>query len=354
MRKTLYVIVCVLLCLCMLGCNDLTSKLQDTKLIVSLGFEKGEVFQLDTLSCMEPEVYVYLTDMQIEYESVFGNALWTYMNDDGKTMGERLKDNAIANISQIKAMHLLADKRDVFLDEEEIQKALQAAKTYFGNLKQNEIEVLMVDEENLFEMYKEYALANKVYSYIIKDINPEISDDEARTIIVKNIFLQTYSLNGLSEKITFTEDKKKETYNKIFAIKKRFDAGEDFDTLSSEYSDDKKQSHSIGKGDTTSEYEEVAFSLAEGETSEVIETENGYFIIQCISSFDLEQTQRNKIKIIEERKKQVFEMEYLEFVNELPKNMNIECWEKIKLINSEDLPKISFFEVYEQYFSSNW
>ena len=28
-------------------------------------------------------------------------------------------------------------------------------------------------------MYEEYALSGKVYDYLIADINPEISDDEA-------------------------------------------------------------------------------------------------------------------------------------------------------------------------------
>jgi foldase protein PrsA len=338
----------------MTGCSDLKDKLQDTKIIISIGFDKEEVFRLDTLSCMKSEIYVYLADMQVEYEDAFTASFWTYMNENEETMGMRLIDNAVANISQIKAMHLLADKRGISLDKEEIQKASQAAATYYSSLNTNEIDVLMVNEDNLFEMYKEYALANKVYAYIIKDINPEISDDEARTIVVRNIFLKTYSLNGLGDQLKYSEDKKKETYNKIFELKKQLDAGEDFDMLSSEYSDNQKHSYSFARGETSFDYEEVAFSLAEGEISEIVETENGYFIIQCISSFDLEQTQRNKIKIIEEQKKEVFEKEYLNFVKGLPKNMNQECLDEIQLIPSEDLSEITFLEVYKEYFSLSW
>ena len=33
----------------------------------------------------------------------------------------------------------------------------------------------------------------QVYEYIIKDINPEISDDEARTITVDYILIKTYT-----------------------------------------------------------------------------------------------------------------------------------------------------------------
>ena len=36
---------------------------------------------------------------------------------------------------------------------------------------------MQVKEEDIENLYLEYALADKVYRYIIKDINPEISDD---------------------------------------------------------------------------------------------------------------------------------------------------------------------------------
>jgi len=354
MRKTISIIICMLLCTCITSCDNLTEEFQDKKIIVSIGFDKGEVFQLDTLSCMKSEVYVYLADMQVEYENAFDPSFWAYMNTNGDTMGERLIDNAIANISQIKAMHLLADNRGISLDEEEMKKASNAANAFYTSLSDDEVGMLMVEEELLYEMYKEYALANKVYAYIIKDINPEISDDEARTITVRNIFLKTYTVNGLGEEIEYPEEQGKETYDRILELKERLDAGEDFDSLSLEYSDDQERSFSFGKGDTSPEYEEAAFSLAEGEISDIVKTEKGYFIIQCISSFDLEQTQRNKIKIMEEQKREVFEKEYLEFVKELPKDMNQECFDEIHLISSEDLPTTSFLDVYKQYFPLNW
>ena len=39
-------------------------------------------------------------------------------------------------------------------------------------------------------------LADKVYRQIISDINPEISDDEARTITVQHILIKTVTENA--------------------------------------------------------------------------------------------------------------------------------------------------------------
>ena len=61
--------------------------------------------------------------------------------------------------------------------------------------------------------------------------------------------------------------------------------------------------------------EEAAFNLGTDEISGIVETEHGYHIIKCISTFDRDETDRNKIKIVEQRRKEVFNEEYSGFVD---------------------------------------
>lgn len=42
-------------------------------------------------------------------------------------------------------------------------------------------------QDLITKMYEEYALAEKVYQTIVENVNPEVSDDEARTITVDMI-----------------------------------------------------------------------------------------------------------------------------------------------------------------------
>lgn len=353
MRKFGGVLLLVLFIVGLTACGK-TEELEGMEVVVNLGFEEKEVFRLDTLSCLEPELNIYIADMQMQYEAVFGSDFWTYMDTNGETMDTRLKENVLANTSQIKAMNLLALQRGISLDEEEISNAKKAAESYYSALNDMQIKELDVELSTLEQMYQEYALAGKVYSFIIKDINPEISDDEARTIVVQNIFLKTYSVNGLGERLDYSDDKKREVYSQIVALKKQLNEGADFKLLSLEYSDDDSSEYLIGKGDTEAAYEEVAFSLSEDEISNIVETDSGYYIIQCISSFDLEETQRNKIAIIKEQKKEVFEAEYLDFVQDLPKVLNEELWGKMSLMSSQNLPNDSFSEIYQEYFTYDW
>ena len=72
------------------------------------------------------------------------------------------------------------------LSDQETEMAKEAAKAYFSSLNDTEKVQMGVTEEVIAGLYAEYALANKVYQFIIRDINPEISDDEARTITVQH------------------------------------------------------------------------------------------------------------------------------------------------------------------------
>lgn len=99
------------------------------------------------------------------------------------------------------------------------------------------------------------------------------------------------------------------------------------------------------------EFEEAAFNLGTDEISGIVETEHGYHIIKCISTFDRDETDRNKIKIVEQRRKEVFNEEYSGFVDGLARSLNEDLWEKVGFIENDEVTTSSFFSVYQQVFS---
>lgn len=317
--------------------------------VLTTGFNKDEVFRIDSISCTQPEIMVYLTNIQNQYERIYGMEIWD-VNLDGITLEENVKDIALAQIAQIKTMNLMAEQYDVTLSEEEESQVENAAQAYYASLNETEIEKMGVSKDTIEELYKEYALAGKVYRYIIKDINPEISDDEARTITVQHILLKTYAMDGTGKKIEYTQKAKEDTFDIAYEAWEKAMAGEDFDELIRRYSEDDKSTYSFGKGEMDPAFEDAAFNLGTGEISDIVTTESGYQIIKCISPFNKEETDSNKVKIIEQRKAEVFGQEYNAFVESLTKKLNEELWESIHFIHDENVGTLSFFDVYNAYF----
>lgn len=325
----------------------------DTKVVFTTGFGKDEVFRIDNESCSKAELMVYLTTMQNQYENVYGAEIWN-TTLDGVTLEENVKETVLAKIAQIKTMYLLAEEKGVTPDETDETLIKSAAEEYFRSLNEIEVEYMGVTLEMIEKLYREYVMADKVYQQIIQDINPEISDDEARTITVQHILIRTVMSDGNGNVMPYSEEDKKEAYNEIMEIREQAVSGEhDFAELAAQYSDDSTISYSFGKGEMDAAFEEASFQLGTDEISGVVESEAGYHIIKCINTFNREETDANKLEIVEERREEAFGQEYDAFVDTLARKLNQEVWNTITLIHDSNVGTSNFFDVYEKYFRVN-
>lgn len=346
----------LLLCLCALAFSPVLTSCgsQDgsgTRVVFTTGFGKEDVFRIGSSVCTVPELMVYLTNTANQYESVYGSEVWN-ISLDGVTLEENVKETVLAKIAQSKTMCLLAEARGVALDEEEEKRAKQAAAEYFSSLNETEKELMGVSEETVEQLYREYALADKVYQFIIQDVNPEISDDEARTITVQHILLRTYTTDGAGNRVEYSDKVRQAVYDKACEIYRlAVEEGQDFVELATRYSEDAAITCSFGKGEMEQEFETAAFMLETGEVSQVLQTQSGYHIIKCISTFDREQTDLNKQNIVEERRREVFGQEYDAFVLTLVRRLNTEVWEEVALVHDEKVTTSSFFDIYAKYFA---
>ncbi|MBQ9991001.1 MAG: peptidylprolyl isomerase [Lachnospiraceae bacterium] len=348
-RKKNYslLLVCLISLLLFTGCKEGT-----TKIVFYTGFGKNEVFRIEQTSCSLPELMVYLTTTACRYEKVYGEKIWE-TNLEGITLEDNVKEMVLAQISQIKAMNLLAEKEGVELTREEEEKIREAAQAYYSGLNAREIQTMGVNRDTIRQLYREYALANKVYDYIIRDINPEVSDDEARTITVEHILIKTYTLDEEGKKQEFSESRKKEAYELALGVWEEAAAGKDFNLLVDTYNEDTQAQYSFRKGQMNESFEAAAFNLGKGEISEVVETEYGYHIIKCITTFNQEETDANKVQIVEEKRKEVFDERYSDFAEGLTKAFNTSLWEKVSLIRDEEVDTDDFFTIYEEYIGEN-
>jgi foldase protein PrsA len=347
-NRILAVLMAFFLVFSMTGCENILDG--NKKVVFTTGFSDDEVFRIEDSVCSIQEIMVYLINTQNGYESTFGAQIWDTQTDEG-TVANQLKESILAKVAQIKAMNLLAGNMSIVLDDSELKTARDAAAAYYETLTEQDIEAMHgVTEDNIFQIYSEYALADKLYDYIIRDINPEISDDEARTITVEQIFLKTYDLDASGEKVTYNDTAKNTVYLKAKSIQNQLIDGTSFEELMSEYNEAEESTISFGKGEVEEAYETVAFNLGTEEISDVVEVSDGYVIIKCVTTFNREETEYNKVRIVAERKREVFGEQYDAYVDTLTKELNEELWDSIEVTSDENVTTNSLWNVYTEYF----
>ena len=153
------------------------------------------------------------------------------------------------------------------------------------------------------------------------------------------------------EKTVFNDDERKSVKNKAAQILRQVRDGTEFSTLMEQYNEAEEGTVSIGKGDVEKEIENAAFNLDNGEVSSIIETEDSYVILKCISTFNREETEANKVRIVEEKKREVFGQKYDAFASTLSRVLNEDLYKKIHVTDEENVNTRTFFEVYKNHFS---
>ena len=73
----------------------------------------------------------------------------------------------------------------------------------------------------------------------------------------------------------------------------------------------------------------IAFSLRQDEINGLYETEDAFFILDCVTHTDEETTNAARIRIIEERQKALFEEQYSAWEKETVVKINYKIWDEI-------------------------
>ncbi|MBR0092004.1 MAG: hypothetical protein IJP92_09930 [Lachnospiraceae bacterium] len=318
MKQYLIRLATALFCLLLLsGCDA-------EKLVVTNGFARDEVFRVETSACTTREISVYLVNLQNEYAEI-------------AAPGEAVKETCLNLASQVKIMNLMAERMNITLEGPEITKAQEAAEAYYRSLTEADITAMEdVTQENIRRMYLERALADKVYAYAVRDINPEISDDEARTITVEQIMVRKGTDAG-------------KALQKITEAEALIAAGDDFAQTLQAYNEAETARVSFGTGEGDGIPEQEAFALETGQISGILETDTAYYLLRCVSSFDREQTRENKARIVRRRKHEAFGKMYDSFVEEVTIELNEPLWESLEIPEGGHTTS-SFWTTYESFF----
>lgn len=306
----------------------------------------AEAINVGGVSVPLGEVNFYLryqqTQMQGTYGMYFGEG---YMNQDlmgtGTVYGNTVRDTVVDTLSEYYVVEANAEDLGVSLTEEEKNKASEAAKAFIAANDSAALKAMSADEATVTHVLELMALRNKAYENLAATIDTEVDPEEAAQ---KSITYVESSIQGETDdegnETALTEDElaaKKADMEEILARAKESGdlkaAAEEKELTASDTS--------YGKDDDF--LDEAVFSaadaLADGEFSDVIETEDAYYIVYMESTYDEEATQNEIETILSEREQEAYSTWYDPLKEAAEITTNDEAIETLTFERIFDVPK---------------
>ncbi len=299
----------------------------------------------------EAWIYAKMTKAQYDayYGTYYGDDFWSTpmgIDDDGETIlfETYVKEQVIDQIKQIIVLNNKAEEYEVTLSDEEKEQCAEYAKKFAESEEGAAIlKECGASESDMASIYEKNAIASKVQQEAVKDVDTEVTDDEARKTTISRIVFSTTTTaeDGGTEDMSETE--KAEVLKKAQAALKKIQDGASLaDVAEEEEYSNTSETFSAGESEEGSVLEDKLADLNDGDLiPEVLECENGYVIAQLTAYTDKDATDSNKETIVEERQQNAFQTIYAEWTEELDADWSYETsvdkalWDEV-VFHSED------------------
>lgn len=210
------------------------------------------------------------------YQQQYGEDAMSQVDADGITLEDKIKEDILEKLIIEKLIEEEAKEKGIVVTTEEVETELTEYIGMLGGQEQFDgfLESNHLTKEFFFENIRKELLFNRHKEDFIK--NATVEDAEIEEYFQENKeYLEKVRARHILLK---TEEEGKEALERI-------KAGENFAKLAEELSFDKGSAALggdlgfFGKGEMIAEFEEAAFNLNVGETSDLVKTEVGYHII---------------------------------------------------------------------------
>lgn len=123
------------------------------------------------------EMLFYIYQLKTNYDGSLTSEVWQYNYEKGKSIEEYAKEELVNEIAQVKIICQEAQLQGYDLSEEEANEAEVNAEKYVESLP-SDAKAYHLTKELVAKIYKDHALAKKMYDVVSGTIDTNVSDDE--------------------------------------------------------------------------------------------------------------------------------------------------------------------------------
>ena len=182
-------------------------------------------------------------------------------------------------------------------------------------------------------MYEKYRIAQKTIDELCSGINTEVSDNDKRVMILQLIAAPSYE--------------------KIEQAKERISSGEDFESVAKEVSRFSQIEYQVSRGTLNPILEETAIYMSDGEVSDIIQTEQNYYLIRCVDDFDEVLSSENESQVFGKLRYATWSQSFTSYAKEHTVGISEEIWENLHFYQTTAFTSDDLYETYDRYFCTN-
>ena len=296
--------------------------------------------------------------------AMFGGETNVFLQDltgSGQAYGETVKESVMNDLKEMTILEQHMSDYNVELTEDEKSAIEEAAKEFMAANDKDVLKEMAATEETVTRILTLYTIQSKMETAIEADVDTEVSDDEAAQKSIQYVYFtipETESetedatdadSEGAGEATTETESEEaseaeteteSETATEVATETESEETSEA--ATETEESAEKKEARetaqsvidavlggetledavkAVDENKSVTDYsygadedvlnenlKNVADTLSDGEiAAEPVEGENGFYVVQMVSTFDREATDQKKEEIVKDRKKELYD-----------------------------------------------
>ena len=235
---------------------------------------KTEIVEEYTL----PQAMILIANERNKYESVYSPEIWKVSIGDENSFDRLTVQNVRQFMERLKLLCMLAEEKGITATSQERDIIRQVTDEYMKGLTEEDAAYIGCTRADVQKLYTDYFVAEKLIKSIIGEVDSEISDSEVKVIRI--------------QQIGTTDLKKAKAILKRIKIDK-----ESFSSMAGRYSETEDIEITLMRDRDNGLIKRTAFSLEEGQVSNILAVGDMYYIIKCVDGYDEEETLERKNKL---------------------------------------------------------
>lgn len=310
---------------CMTGCSG---SLDTDAVVATVG---GEDITLGVAN-----FYARMQQGQYEtyYASMMGTTpeeMWSQEYTEGTTLEDETKDSVLEMLEDMYVISQHAEEYDVALTEDEEQAISDAAAQFDADNTDEAKEAVSGYRKDVEKLLELLTIQTKMNDPMREGVDEEVSDEEAAQKSMQYVFFSFTTTDDSGNSAEMTDDEKEELRTTAQNFDDQVKDGEDFEAAA-ESAGVEVQTTTFDSESTSPDADLISAVdalEAEGDVTDVIETDSGLYVAELTSLLDRDATDQEKENIVEQRRQDQYDSLLEEWRDAADITVNEKVWAKV-------------------------